>query len=140
MIVYLAGGMHSNWQDIFIDGYPDIEFIDPRSHGLSDPEDYTLWDMKGIERADIVIAYLEKSNPSGLGMAFEIGYAVGLGKPVIFENGKQDKYAKMLEHASGYVCNNLNEVIEVLDEMVIIYEYNVRINNGGKHEKATAGE
>jgi len=121
MIVYLSGGMHSEWQDIFIKAYPDIEFIDPRSHGLKNPYDYTKWNMDGIERADIVIAYLEKSNPSGLGMAFEIGYALGLGKTVIFENEKgYDRYTHILECACQYVCNNLNEVIEIVE---VLYAY-----------------
>jgi len=122
MKVYLSGGMRSNWQDIFIEGYPEIEFIDPRSHGLSDPKEYTKWDMEGVRKADLVIAYLEKSNPSGLGLAFEIGYAIGLGKPVIFENGKNDKYARILECACTHVCKNLNEVMEVLDEMIVKYK------------------
>ena len=104
MKIYLAGGMRSGWQDRL----SEFDVIDPRTHGLSDPEEYTAWDMAGVRECDIVFAYLEKSNPSGLGMAFEIGYALGLGKRVIFVNEKKDKYAKILECA----CINFDTLEE----------------------------
>ena len=113
MKIYLSGGMHSGWQDLFISRYPDFTFFDPRSHGLTEPEDYTKWDIEKILESDLVIAYLEDSNPSGLGMAFEIGVAVGAGKPIYFVNEQMDnKYTKILE------CASLNSWIDIVDCLV----------------------
>lgn len=117
MIVYLAGGMRSGWQKLFINSFPHITFIDPSSHGLTNPADYTKWDMEGIQKADFIIAYLESSNPSGLGLALEIGYALGLGKPVLFINQKQDRYTDMLKHASTFYSTSLDDVISRLSKM-----------------------
>lgn len=78
--VYLSGGMHSGWQDWFIKRYPHIEFLDPRSHGFTAPELYSEWDNNAIDECDLLIAYLENDNPSGVGLAYEIGRALGQGK------------------------------------------------------------
>lgn len=115
MKVYLSGGMHSGWQSRFIERHPSVEFIDPSSHNLADPKEYTKWDMRAIKECDFVIAYLEKDNPSGLGLAFEIGYAVGLNKPVVLVNEKgDDKYTAILEHASTFSVVDIEEVLEKL--------------------------
>jgi nucleoside 2-deoxyribosyltransferase len=90
--IYLAGGMRSKWQDAVMDAI-DIDiagarFYDPRTHGLKDEADYTVWDMAAIRRSDVVFAYLEADNPSGFGMSNEIAYAAALGKYVIFVDEK----------------------------------------------------
>jgi nucleoside 2-deoxyribosyltransferase len=85
MKVYLAGDMKSGWQDRFAEQVPKwVELIDPRSHGLPDPAQYTAWDLDGVRRADAVIAYMGAHNPSGFGLCIEAGYAYGLGKRIIF--------------------------------------------------------
>lgn len=85
MIVYLAGDMRSGWQDRLKSLLPsDVETIDPRSHGLTDPAAYTRWDLDGVRRAAVVVAYMDPSNPAGFGLAIEAGYAYGLGKSIIF--------------------------------------------------------
>lgn len=85
MKIYLAGDMKSGWQDRFAAMLPkDVELIDPRSHGLTDAAQYTWWDLEGVARADIIMAYMGPHNPSGFGLCLEAGYAYGLGKPIIF--------------------------------------------------------
>ena len=69
MKVYLSGGMRSGWQDKVIAECPGLEFIDPRDHGLHSSMEYML----SVRRCDILFAYLEKDNPSGLGLALEVG-------------------------------------------------------------------
>lgn len=81
-VVYLAGGMRSNWQDSVKEKVKNAGsmaiFIDPREHGSKDEVEYTSWDLEGVRRADIIFAFLEKDNPNGAGLALEIGYAAGL--------------------------------------------------------------
>jgi len=84
MKIYLAGGMKSGWQDKVMKAYPEHDYYDPRSHGLPLPEQYVTWDLNHIEKADMVFACYDKGNPTGFGMTFEIGYALGLGMNVIF--------------------------------------------------------
>ncbi len=108
--------MHSGWQDKFIERYPQIDFYDPRSHGLTDPKAYATWDIDAIGRSYGIIAYLEESNPSGLGMAFEIGYAVGLDLLTIFINEKDDRYAKIIEHSVHHNFSSIEEAFALFDD------------------------
>ena len=117
MKIYLAGGMHSGWQDILIDWFDKFTFIDPRSHRLTDPREYTEWDMNGIRTADLVFAYLERSNPSGLGLALEVGYAVGLNRPVFLVDEKRDRYADILRAASHKWFDGFADGLRFLDKM-----------------------
>lgn len=108
MKAYLAGGTHSNWQDIFIKRYPNCEFIDPSDwKGLIIEPEYTTADVIGINGSDLLICYFEPTNPSGLGLAFEIGYAVGLGIPVVLIDEKKDKYAGMLRASAQVTYDKL---------------------------------
>lgn len=78
-VVYLAGGMRSNWQDKVKKAFPGIMFLDPRDHGAKEEAAYTAWDLTGVELADIVFGYIEKDNPNGAGLALEFGYAAKAG-------------------------------------------------------------
>jgi nucleoside 2-deoxyribosyltransferase len=83
MIVYLAGGMRSNWQDRVIHAVSGVEWRDPRSHGLTEEKEYTKWDLYAVQECDVVFAYMDHDNPSGYGMCLEMGYAHALGKKII---------------------------------------------------------
>lgn len=78
-VVYLAGGMRSNWQDQVMEHVKGAIFIDPRKHGLSSEADYTAWDLTGVDHADIIFGYIEKDNPNGAGLAVEFGWAAKAG-------------------------------------------------------------
>jgi len=91
-VVYLAGGMNSHWQDRVKAALPGVIFIDPREHGLSDEEGYTAWDLAGVERADIVLGFMEADNPGGAGLAVECGWGARAGKVLILV--EQDGYAQ----------------------------------------------
>jgi len=81
--VYLAGGLHSGWQDHIMGTVPRFIFYDPRTHQLQKPREYTLWDLEAIRKSDIVLAYFEITNPAGYALALELGFAKALGKRII---------------------------------------------------------
>lgn len=92
LVVYLAGGMKTAWQDEVMQSVPGVIFIDPRNHGLKDELGYTEWDLAGVERADVVFGYMEASNPSGAGLAVEFGWGGRAGKLLLL--AEQDGYAQ----------------------------------------------
>ena len=65
MIVYLAGGMRSEWRDQIKAQALGHIYNDPCEHGLHDPRKYTAWDLAAIQASDVLFGYMEKHNPSG---------------------------------------------------------------------------
>lgn len=121
MRIYLAGGMRSNWRDEVKAALPYVTFIDPCDHGFSMPSFYTAWDNAGVERADVVLAYLEDSNPSGIGLAYEIGKAVGMGKKVILVDEKDNHYTQILRESVDLVCESMETAIFFLTKLCLVY-------------------
>ena len=82
--VYLAGGFHGNWNEEIKTGLDGLfwKVLDPREHGVKDPELFTPLDIGMIEMADVVVGRIESSNP-GLNVYFEIGWAARAGKPIV---------------------------------------------------------
>ena len=110
MKVYLAGGMKSRWQDLVIAEFPGVQFIDPRSHGLKDERDYTKWDLDGIRACDVVFAYMDSENPSGFGLSLEVGFAHGIGKPVIYvceDTTDRQRFFGMVRSVAYEVCDSI---------------------------------
>jgi len=131
MKVYLAGGMRSDWQDKVIDSLnlvddePAFTFFDPRSKQPGNAErklsleEYGTWDLTYIKQCDIVFGYMERTNPSGVGMACELGYAYGVGKTVILvlesdHETQEDRYLNFMKKVSHVVYNNLEDGINYL--------------------------
>ena len=127
--VYLSGGMHSGWQDIVKDAIPGVQWFDPREHGLGKADDYTRWDTEAILASEIVFAYLEESNPSGAGLAYEVGYASASGIHTIFVCEKQDRYFDIVKSSSNQCFTSLVAGIEALRKMVNYYEVYFKQNN-----------
>lgn len=82
--VYLAGGLTTGWQDAYIKHHPEHDCFDPRvlNTGFLCMNTIAAVELEAIRNCDEVYAYLEESNPSGIGLAFECGYARAIGKPV----------------------------------------------------------
>ena len=128
--IYLAGGMRSGWQDRVIEkikecyGDEMVEFLDPRSHGLKEPAEYTKWDMNAIENCDVVFGYMEKDNPAGMNLMYEMGYGKGLGKEVFCVDEKaaaderHDRYTKMIQCSTLY-CRNIDDGMDCLLGFII---------------------
>lgn len=88
--VYLAGGMRGyDWREEVQQLYGGPNYLEPLN--FSDPNTYTKLDLLLINQADAVLAYMSDDNPYGWALACEIGYALGLGKPVVFINALTDK-------------------------------------------------
>jgi nucleoside 2-deoxyribosyltransferase len=120
--VFLSGGFKSNWQEKVIERFQSkFIFFNPREHMLEDTSEYTYWDIHFIRQSDIVFAYLEKTNPSGLGLIFEIGIAYGLNKTIILVDEKSEKdeifkkYFNIVKHASSSVFNSLEVGLKYLE-------------------------
>ena len=118
--VYLAGGTKSGWQQRVIDACPQHTFINPCDRNgvaLLGEREYTAWDLAGVKQADIVFAYMESDNPSGIGMAAEMGYGHGLGKTVVFINESANRYFKFVEAMSDVCFPTLNSGILFLQSV-----------------------
>lgn len=124
--VFLSGGFSSNWQAEVIKSTDDkFIFFNPREHGLEDSDFYTTWDIHYVKECDILFAYMESTNPSGYGLAFELGVAYALNKTIILIDEKSNpnesfgKYFKILYKPSGAVFNNFNAGIEYLKKFAL---------------------
>lgn len=118
MRAYLSGGFRSGWQKKVIMLVDGIEFIDPSRHGLELEDQYTFWDLLAIERADIVFAYLEKTNPRPLGLCVEVGYAAALGKKIIVVDETNDSRLGMVRACAHVVISTLDDGIKLLNTLV----------------------
>lgn len=120
--VYLAGGLRSNWQKKVIEKFSEeFIFFNPMEHGLEkSSNEYTTWDLYFLNKSDILFGYMEHDNPSGYGLALEIGFAKAKGKTIILidekspANKKFDRYFKIAHEASNVVFQSLDEGIEFL--------------------------
>ena len=125
--VYLSGGMNSNWRNglNYLRDAPwvDVSFINPCEHRLISPRHYTAWDLKGVEICDIVFAYLASNNPSGGGLALEVGYAKALGKTIILVNEKQDEPKwNIVNECADYYTDNYDDGREILESVLRLYK------------------
>ena len=121
MKIYLAGGMKSGWQDDVARRLAHHEIVDPRSKEMTGEwnlDKYGAWDLSRIRTCDAVFGYMEASNPSGIGMAVEIGFAKGMGKTVVVV--LEDNYTAtetdnrrimFMSVAADYVAEDLDDAI-----------------------------
>lgn len=118
--VFLCGGMRGGWQDRLIEalvadaGRTDFEFIDPRRNGTKEYVEYTALDKHHIRACNVVFAYLEEENPSGMGLACEVAFAHALGKTVILVNEKEHRYDRFPDAFADVVFSKLEDGIEFL--------------------------
>lgn len=125
-IVYLAGGTHSPWRNAAMAEAPSFRYLDPSIHGLEDPRAYTAWDLNAVRSCDIVFAYLEGDNPSGYGLAVEIGYAAALGKHIIFieeESARftdRKRYLGIVRAVSNVYFMSIKEGINYLSRLGLL--------------------
>ena len=85
MKIYLAGGFHSGWQDRVKQDAPQHEYFDPaKDADQRFAYRWTAQEIEAVKWCDMVFAYFEATNPSGRGLAKEMGWATILDKPVIY--------------------------------------------------------
>ena len=114
MKVYLAGGLYTNWQDKVKEGAPQHEYFDPRIDADGRyPFMYTGQDLEGVKSSDLVFAYFERTNPSGLGLAKEVAWGVAFGKLIIFVD-EHDRISSIVSACAGRTYTKLEPAIEYL--------------------------
>lgn len=131
--IYLAGGMRSGWQEDLISEIRSIKenseyklngeiiFINPANHSLLDSKEYSTWDFYFLRQSDIVFAYLEETNPKGIGLAVEVGMAKALNKTIIFIDEKStnnDNTFKIIREASDFVTNEYRKGVKYLIKFI----------------------
>jgi nucleoside 2-deoxyribosyltransferase len=117
--IYLAGGFRSNWQaHVAARLAASFELLDPSSHNIEDPAEYTEWDLDAIRQSDIVLANMEASNPGGYSLALEIGFAKALGKRIFMVDQVEDpsvkRYFEMARQCSERIFPTLGEALDHL--------------------------
>lgn len=119
-VIYLAGGFKSGWQASVVQQLPCYEFLDPSQHNIQDAAEYTRWDLDAVRASDIVLCYMESTNPGGYSLALEIGFAHALGKTVLLVDEIKDpavsRYFDMVRQCSGQVFTSLMQAIKYLRE------------------------
>lgn len=137
--VYLAGEIHSDWRNRIADGCAraglPVGFTAPvADHGASDscgveilgPEENPFWgDHKGgkinairtrrlIADADVVVVRFGDKYKQW-NAAFDAGYAVALGKPLIVQHGAENAHAlKEVDASALAVAAEPGQVVEIL--------------------------
>ena len=124
--VFLSGGFKSNWQKRVIDQLEEFFiFFNPRDHGLENTDFYTTWDIHFVKECDIFFGFMEATNPSGYGLAFELGLAYAYNKTIILVDERSVKdelfsrYFKILHNPSGVVLSDLEDGISYLKKFSV---------------------
>lgn len=120
--VYLAGGLRSNWQKQIIDSFEgQFIFFNPRDHGLEKSStEYTTWDLHFLQQSDILFGFMEEENPSGYGLALEVGFAKAQGKTIILiderssKDARFERHYKMVHETANVVFFSFDEGVEFL--------------------------
>jgi nucleoside 2-deoxyribosyltransferase len=120
--IYLAGGMQTQWREKIKRECKEFTLFCPKDKEVSYAmiiEEYGTWDLHYIKQADIIFAYMEKTNPSGIGLACEMGFAFGIGKTVILvleEDNKhiEARYLEFLKKVSHVTFSNFEAGIKYL--------------------------
>jgi nucleoside 2-deoxyribosyltransferase len=120
--VYLGGGFRSGWQSKARAAAPRLKFLDPSSHNLTDPIDFTKWDLNAVRCSDIVFAYLEEHNPGGYSLALEIGYAKALHKVIVLvdemsRDVNKARHLLMVRQSATVVFETLSEGLVYLSSL-----------------------
>ena len=119
MKIYLAGGFHSGWQEHIISKLSlrhsnKHTFYNPKTDADQRfPYRYTQQEIDAMKTCGLVFAYFEVENPSGLGLAKEIGWATILDIPVWYVD-EHDRLNSFLCACSQRVYSSFNKAVEDL--------------------------
>lgn len=129
--VYLAGGFKSDWAKTVEDSCDGFLFINPKKKEFNDNgrvvmnvDEYGVWDLHYIRSSDIVFVYVEKTNPSCIGLCCEAGYAKGIGKTVITvlepnHETIKDSYLSFITQVSDIVFSSLEDGVNYLKSFCV---------------------
>jgi hypothetical protein len=124
--IYLAGGFKGGWHEEVVSKLGnDFTYFNPQKHDLNDVEKYTSWDLYHVEKCDILLGYMSKDNPSGYGLALEIGYAKAMNKLIILVDERSDiddtfkRYFAICKQSSNVSFETLDEAINYIKSFII---------------------
>jgi nucleoside 2-deoxyribosyltransferase len=123
MRVYLSGDMSGDWMDKaqkHLEGRGH-DVLNPKEFGSDRPRSFAVANKYAVEEADCVLAYMEADNPSGRGLSFECGYALGLGKPVVYAEDSSIVGTK-ISHDMAMVRLNATNFVRSWEEAVEVIE------------------
>ena len=117
--IYLAGGFRSGWQAVAALRLGSrFELLDPSAHNIQDAVEYTRWDLEAVRQSDIVLAYMEATNPGGYSLALEVGFAKALGKAIFLVDQIEDpvvsRYFEMVRQCANRTFLALDDALEYL--------------------------
>lgn len=119
LAVFLSGGTRAPWRDRVVQSLGGVTFFDPKTlWGAPTMAQIANTERAWLDKSDAVFFYFEESNPSGLGSAFEVGYAVARGMPVVFVDEKQTHYTEWLGTHCSYVTHDLTDGIKALHRIL----------------------
>lgn len=122
--IYLCGGYASNWQQSVSDKLKErFNIFNPRQkeqiRDFLTPE-YVAWDLFHVKNCNILLARLESTNPSGIGLSVEVGYAKALGKTIIgivdkeWQDANRRKYFEFVVCCCDVIFESEEEAVEYL--------------------------
>lgn len=129
--IYLAGGFKSDWAIKVKESSNRLYFINPKEKEYKDGSriimnvnEYGKWDLHFIKQCDICFVYIERSNPSCIGLCVEAGFAKGLIKTVILvlepnHETIKDNYLSFITQVADIVFNDLESGINYLKSFEI---------------------
>ena len=135
MRVFLSGGTRGDWQDRVIAKCPGAEYWDPRTLRDNDMTRIATTERQWLDETDVLFVCIEADNPSGLGSAFEMGYAIARSKPVLFVDEKRTRHTEWLGVHCLRTVPSLQEGIALLREMIAASPSEA----GRRREQATRG-
>lgn len=119
--IYLAGGFKGGWQERIINDLGDnFIFYNPATHNLDKPSEYTHWDLYHVDKCDILIGYMNEENPSGYGLALEIGYAKAKNKLIVLVDERSSideqfkRYFAICHESANVVLGSIEEALNYL--------------------------
>lgn len=109
-MIYLAGGLKTNWQQHVMDQV-DAGYLDPMTIQHLPLAQVAATELQWLDRCDAVFAYFEATNPTGHGLAAEIGYARALGKYIILVTDGEDRRVRWLQHLCDECATSFDDGI-----------------------------
>lgn len=123
MKIFLSGNIHTSWRDHVIQQLNDIggnlKFFNPQTLRGKDMETIARTERSWLDECDCLFFYFDSENPSGIGSAFEVGYCVAKGIPVVFVDEKKTSHSEWLGIHCDRVLYSLDDGITVLREIIL---------------------
>ena len=126
--VYLSGGFFKSvggvpWQQYVIERFKDeeVEFFNPKDYykpWVKEEDDWFTRDIVEIADSAIMFGYMNEENPTGYGLAFEMGMAHSMGLDIIFVNEQKDRKWIMVNQGADFLVDDFEEGLRHLKDAI----------------------